>query len=111
MSVDLIRIFLRLIPLRTVKLLCLIGAIFLNTQLKIRHFLGFRKRRIIPIWLKTLNLFDTFTPKYYHRHSTNEVRQWFIDKGFKNPVERTVPKLSHGGFGMLGIKGNTDNNK
>jgi SAM-dependent methyltransferase/uncharacterized protein YbaR (Trm112 family) len=109
MSADLIRIFLRPIPLRIVKLLCLIGAIVLNTQLRIRHFLGFKKRRIIPIWLKTLNLFDTFTPKYNHRHSPNEVKQWFIDKGFKNPVERTIPKLSHGGFGMLGIKGNGGN--
>jgi 2-polyprenyl-3-methyl-5-hydroxy-6-metoxy-1,4-benzoquinol methylase/uncharacterized protein YbaR (Trm112 family) len=102
--VMLIRYFLRPFPRRIQMSLCFIGAIILNTQLRIRSFVGFKTRRLIPLWLKTLNLFDTFTPRYNHVHTPAEVKGWFTENGFPSPIERTVPKLGHGGFGMLGTK-------
>lgn len=102
--VKLIRVFIRPFPRKLQKALCFLGAIILNIQLRIKHILGFRKRRIIPLWLKTLNLFDTFTPKYNHLHTPDEVKSWFIKNGFKSPEYRTIPELGHAGFGILGVK-------
>ena len=102
--VQLIRCILRPLPRKLQITLCFIGAGILNTQLRIRHLFGFKKRRLVPLWLKTLNLFDTFTPQYNHLHTPSEVKRWYTANGFSAPVERTIPKLGHGGFGILGIK-------
>jgi hypothetical protein len=45
---------------------------------------------------------DRFTPKFAHRHSSDEVRSWFHQLGFEH-VEvvdwRSVPEADHADFG------------
>jgi SAM-dependent methyltransferase len=107
-AVEIIRKLLRPFPLKIVRTLCFCGAVILLGQLRIRHLLGFKTRRIIPVWLKTINLFDTFTPRYNHLHTRDEVKSWFAEEGFLHPVETTIPKLGHEGFGILGTRGVTE---
>ncbi len=102
-TVALLRRCLRPLPVATLKGLCLVGAVVLNAQLIVRRLLGFRGRRRVPIGLKAVNLFDTFSPKYNHTHTPAEVRGWFVECGFEPVVERTIPQLGNSGFGMLGV--------
>jgi 2-polyprenyl-3-methyl-5-hydroxy-6-metoxy-1,4-benzoquinol methylase len=102
--VDIIRTLLRPLPLMAVRILCFWGAIVLIAQLRLQHLFGFRSRRIIPVWLKAVNLFDTFTPRYNYQHTPEEVKSWFIDAGFPHPVETTLPNLGQMGFGILGVR-------
>jgi SAM-dependent methyltransferase len=96
---------LRPLPLPVLKYLCFAGAAVLILRLRLLHFFGNRKRRIVPLRLKAVNLFDTLTPRHYHLHTPIEVRQWFEGFGFPAPTETTIPSLSQGGFGMLGLRG------
>jgi SAM-dependent methyltransferase/uncharacterized protein YbaR (Trm112 family) len=93
---------LRPLPLPVLKYLCFSGAAILLLRLRFLRLLGNRKRRIVPLKLKAVNLFDTLTPRFYHLHTPVEVREWFTVSGFPNPVETSISSLSHGGFGMMG---------
>ena len=96
---------LRPLPLPVLKYLCFAGAAILLLRLRLLRLLGNRKRRIIPLRLKAVNLFDTLTPRYYHLHTPNEVMGWFNAAGFMGATETSIPSLSYGGFGMLGLRG------
>ncbi len=100
-----LQVLLRPLPLSVLKALCFVGAAMLLFRLRILHLFGSRKRPAVPLRLKAVNLFDTLTPRYYHLHTTSEVQGWFSSLGFPRPVETTIPALSHGGFGMLGMRG------
>lgn len=102
--VQIIRSVLRPLPKWMIKKLCYVGAVVLIARLRILKIVGIEKRRIIPAWLKTLNLFDTFTPTYNHLHTVDEVIPWYQEMGFKNIEQRTAQKIGHAGFGVLGIK-------
>ena len=95
---------LRPFPLPVMRAICYVGAVVLLTHLRFLRLFGFRNRRIIPLSLKAVNLFDTLTPRYYHLHSRPEVQEWFAANGFSNCVETTIPSLGHGGFGILGVR-------
>lgn len=105
-AVEVIQAILRPLSLSIIRKLCFVGAIILLTLLRVQHLLGFKKnRKIIPAWLKTVNLFDTFTPRYNHHHVPEEVKSWFKDNGFPTPDETTIPSLGHMGFGIIGVRG------
>ncbi len=95
---------LRPLPLPALKYLCFSGAAILLLRLRLLRLFGNRKRRIVPLRLKAVNLFDTLTPRYYHLHTPVEVRGWFAAAGFPDPVETSIASLSQGGFGMLGLR-------
>lgn len=103
-TIEVLRVGLRPLPTPLVKSLCFVGAAVLLTQLRIQHLAGIKKRRVIPLWLKAVNLFDTFTPQYNHLQAPNEVSSWFREEGFSQVVETTIPSLGRGGFGMLGTR-------
>ncbi len=105
-AVALLRPFFRPLPVAVLKPLCLAGAVVLNAQLIVRHLLGFTRRRRVPIRLKAVNLFDTFSPAFNHTHTPGEVLGWFRADGFE-AAERTIPALGHSGFGMLGVRTST----
>ena len=67
---------------------------------RVLHFFGNRKRPMIPLRLKAVNLFDTLTPRYYHLHTPQEVSAWFISAGFPEPEETSLQGLSDAGFAM-----------
>jgi len=93
------------LPLSVLKSLCFAGAAILLMRLQVLRLFGNRKRRIVPLRLKAVNLFDTLTPRNYHLHTPSEVREWFTASGFPNPVETSIATLNRGGFGMLGLRG------
>jgi 2-polyprenyl-3-methyl-5-hydroxy-6-metoxy-1,4-benzoquinol methylase/uncharacterized protein YbaR (Trm112 family) len=95
---------LRPLPLPVLKYLCFAGAAILLLRLRLLRLFGNRKRRIVPLRLKAVNLFDTLTPRYYHLHTPAEVQSWFASSGFADAVDVSIPSLSHGGFGMLGTR-------
>jgi 2-polyprenyl-3-methyl-5-hydroxy-6-metoxy-1,4-benzoquinol methylase len=103
-TVKCLQILLRPLPLSVLKMLCFAGAAILLVRLQILHLLGNRKRRIVPLRLKAVNLFDTLTPRYYHLHTPGEVESWFSALGFPGATETSIPSLSRGGFGMLGMR-------
>jgi SAM-dependent methyltransferase len=92
------------LPLPVLKYLCFSGAAILLLRLRFLRLFGNRKRRIVPLRLKAVNLFDTLTPRYYHLHTPAEVYSWFASSGFADAVDVSIPSLSHGGFGMLGTR-------
>ena len=103
--VKVIQTLLRPFPLRVTRILCYLGAMILLTKLRMQHLFGLNKnRRIIPVWLKAVNLFDTFTPRYNHHHTREEVKSWFLEAGFPHPVETTILSIGHLGFGILAVK-------
>src|SRR5262249_37706443 len=83
---------------------CYLGAAGLLVRRHIQHFFGNRRRPIIPLRLKTVNLFDTLTPRHNHLHTPAEVEQWFIANGFPCPEETSVEGLSNAGFGMTAVR-------
>lgn len=95
---------LRPLPLPVLKYLCFTGAVILVLRLHLLGLFGNRKRRIVPLRLKAVNLFDTLTPKFYHLHTPREVHSWFTSAGYSEAIESSIPSLSHGGFGMLGLR-------
>lgn len=103
-AIRILRVGLRPLPRQVVKGLCYAGAALLLAQLRIKHLAGIKKRRIIPLWLKAVNLFDTVTPEYNHHQAPDEVSSWFREEGFSQVVETTIPSLGEGGFGMLGVR-------
>jgi SAM-dependent methyltransferase len=109
-TVEIIQALLRPLPLRVIRVLCYLGAMILLTKLRVQHLFGFNKsRRIIPVWLKAVNLFDTFTPRYNHHHTPEEVSSWFLEESFPHPVETTIPSLGQMGFGILAVRKNSKN--
>jgi 2-polyprenyl-3-methyl-5-hydroxy-6-metoxy-1,4-benzoquinol methylase/uncharacterized protein YbaR (Trm112 family) len=104
-AIKTIRSGLRPLPAGALKRLCYAGAVVLQTRLRLLRLVGIRKRRIVPLWLKAVNLFDTFTPLYNHQHHPGEVQSWFREEGFSDAVETTIPSLGHMGFGILGVRG------
>jgi hypothetical protein len=64
---------------------------------------GLKKhRKLLPVWLKARDFFDTFATAYAHRHAPAEVESWFREAGFSKVQDATVPILQPMGFGMLG---------
>jgi|SRR5579862_2360245 len=103
-AIKTIRAALRPLPAAALRRLCYGGAVVLQARLRLLHLVGIRKRRIVPLWLKTVNLFDTFSPLYNHQHVPDEVTSWFQAEGFAQAVETTIPGLGHMGFGVLGLR-------
>ncbi|HUA00191.1 MAG TPA: methyltransferase domain-containing protein [Candidatus Aquilonibacter sp.] len=103
-AIKAIRGSLRPLPATVLRKLCYAGAVALQTRLRLLSLVGIRKRRIVPIWLKAVNLFDTFAPLYNHQHIPSEVMSWFREAGFSQAVETTIPSLGHMGFGILGAR-------
>jgi hypothetical protein len=80
-------------------LTCRVMAPFYKVTAAMLHRLGvmeFRKRTVREI---TLDLFDAFAPQYNHRHTEDEVQQWFKEEGLSNI--RVSGKQKHG-FGVYG---------
>ena len=102
--IRLLRPLMRVFPSWVVRALCYGGATILETRLRILRAVGIGKRRIVPVWLKALNLYDTFTPLYNHQHTRSEVIAWFCEAGFPEAVETTIPSLGNMGFGILGLR-------
>jgi len=95
---------LRPLPLPVMKSLCFVGAALLLLRLRLQRMCGVRNRPIVPVRLKAVNLFDTLTPQYYHLHTAKEVRAWFTESGFAQPIETTINSMRHSGFGILGVR-------
>ncbi len=104
MAVATLQSILRPLPLPVVKYLCLAGAAILLLRLRLLRLFGNRKRRLIPLRLKAVNLFDTLTPSYNHLQTPAEVQDWFRTTDFSETIETSIPSLSDGGFGMLGLR-------
>lgn len=107
-AIKTIRGALRPLPAAALRRLCYAGAVALQARLRLLRLVGIRKRRIVPVWLKAVNLFDTFTPLYNHQHVPGEVASWFREEGFSQTVETTIPSLGHMGFGVLGLRDDGD---
>jgi 2-polyprenyl-3-methyl-5-hydroxy-6-metoxy-1,4-benzoquinol methylase len=86
--------------------LCYLGAIWIMLGVRVANIFGYRKRRIIPIRSKAVNLFDTISPQFNHEHTPEEVRAWFIESGYHEVKEVTISefRLNEGGFAMIGTK-------
>jgi 2-polyprenyl-3-methyl-5-hydroxy-6-metoxy-1,4-benzoquinol methylase len=104
-AIRIMRASMRPLPTQIVKGLCYIGAVILQTRLRILRLIGIQKRRIVPIWLKAVNLHDTLTPRFNHHHLPAEVTSWFQEAGFSEVSETTISSLGKMGFGILGIRG------
>lgn len=103
-AIRLMRAGMRPLPTPIVKALCYIGAVILLTRLRILRLMGMQTRRIIPVWLKALNLHDTLTPRFNHHHIPAEVMSWFQEVGFSRVSETTISSLGQTGFGIVGIR-------
>ncbi len=86
--------------------LCWIGAAVILTGVRALHLFGYKNRRIIPLRLKAVNLFDTISPTFNHEHTPAEVRQWFIETGFSDVKDVSVSdfRLNKAGFAMRGTR-------
>jgi SAM-dependent methyltransferase len=86
--------------------LCRLGAHVIIGLTYIRRAIGDKSRRLIPVDLKTVNLFDTISPTYNHEHTESEVMQWYEEAGFEGirVVSISDYRLNRGGFAMIGSK-------
>lgn len=99
------RLFVRRLPLPSMKVVCFGYALAQQALLRVQHAVGLRKhRKIVPVWVKARDSFDTFATPYYHRHVPAEVESWFRAAGFPAVVDATMPPLKPFGFGMLGFR-------
>lgn len=103
-AIRVMRAAMRPLPTPIVKALCYIGAVILLTRLRILRLMGIQRRRIIPVWLKALNLHDTLTPRFNHHHLPTEVASWFQESGFSGVSETTISSLGQAGFGIVGTR-------
>lgn len=91
-------------PLKTLYYCCFVGAAIILGATRLKRALGGKTRRIIPIRLKTVNLFDTFSPKFDYCHTFDEVAQWYKDAGFSDITDVTLEELEKWGFGIIGTR-------
>lgn len=104
-TVDLVRFLTRPLSYRAKTALCRIGACAILSGLWLARLLGYRGRRMIPLRLKTLNLFDTISPQFNHEHTTEEVAGWFREAGFKDVRDVNLPDYRVGdGVAVIGTK-------
>jgi SAM-dependent methyltransferase len=104
MTAKTLQVFLRPLPLGVMKSLCFVGAGVLLARIHVLHLFGHRERRIVPLRLRAVNLFDTLTPRYYHLHTASEVEEWFACAGFSDSVVTCKPPLSYSGFGVTAVR-------
>lgn len=98
------RSLLQPIPQRIKKGICFGGAFVLLAWLRILRVLRLSRRRVVPLRLKAVNLYDTFTPKYAFSHLPAEVKGWFQEAGFTDARDCTIPGVGMYGFGMVGTR-------
>jgi 2-polyprenyl-3-methyl-5-hydroxy-6-metoxy-1,4-benzoquinol methylase/uncharacterized protein YbaR (Trm112 family) len=103
-SIKSLQAALRPLPLGIMRVLCFAGAAGLLARRHVQHLFGNRRRPLIPLRLKAVNLFDTLTPRYCHLQTPAEVRDWFKLGGFPAPFESSIEGLSDAGFGMTAIR-------
>jgi len=94
------------IPHRGKLPLCYAGAAILLGRLKLMRLLGYRRREMIPLRLKALNLFDTFSPTFNHEHTEEEVRGWFREAGFVTVRDVAYPeyRFNDEGVAIVGTR-------
>ncbi len=87
--------------------LCYVAGFIILTGLRLLRLLGYRRRPLIPLRQKAINLFDTITPTFNHEHTPAETRGWFEEAGFTEIREVTIAdfRLGQGGFAMMGTRG------
>jgi 2-polyprenyl-3-methyl-5-hydroxy-6-metoxy-1,4-benzoquinol methylase len=86
--------------------LAYVGAAILLTRVRLLRLLGNRRRRVIPLRLKALNLFDTFSPQFNHEHTPTEVTRWFQEAEFREirDVSFSDYRFNEEGFGLIGTR-------
>jgi SAM-dependent methyltransferase len=89
----------RLMPLRSLLVICKIFAPFYKAGAGILNATGVMKFRERSVREITLDLFDCFAPQYNHCHNEEEVQAWFREEGFTNI---TVSGRQKHGFGVYG---------
>jgi len=83
--------------------ICTAGALPLLVLVRLRRLLGDKGRRLIPLPLKAVNLFDTLSPRYNHAHTFQEISGWFAEAGYSSIADVTIDKTSTGwGLGVVG---------
>lgn len=102
--VKLVRRATRRLSHRSKMRLCYLGAGAILTGVRVAHLFGFKKRRVIPIHNKAINLFDTISPQYNHEHTPQEVIRWYREAGFSDAKDVSLQehRLSVGGFAIMG---------
>jgi SAM-dependent methyltransferase/uncharacterized protein YbaR (Trm112 family) len=91
--------FKRFISLKSLMKVCVFSAPLYKILADIMNkfnFIQFRPRTVREI---TLDLFDSFAPRYNHWHTAGEVRSWFEEFGFQNIK---ISGCQKHGFGMFG---------
>jgi 2-polyprenyl-3-methyl-5-hydroxy-6-metoxy-1,4-benzoquinol methylase len=86
--------------------LCYAGAAMLLARLRLLRMFGYTRRRPIPLRLKALNLFDTFSPQFNHEHTSSEVTAWFHEAGFGEVRDVSFPeyRFNEEGFALIGTR-------
>jgi SAM-dependent methyltransferase/uncharacterized protein YbaR (Trm112 family) len=86
--------------------LCYATAWVMLCGLRVLRMCGYRRRPVIPLRQKAINLFDTIAPTYNHEHTPAETRAWFGEAGFTDVMEVTIHdwRLGRGGFAMIGTR-------
>ena len=103
--VDILQKLLRKLPASFSKCFCLAGAAVLVLYTRVQQWLGLKQRRDIgPLRHKALVLWHTIALPMHQYHVPQEVTAWFLEAGYENVRETTIPSLAHTGFGMLGIR-------
>lgn len=92
----------RMLPMRVLWYACLFGGFLCECALRLQYCFGKSGRRIIPVRLKAVNLFDTLSPEYDRCHTVDEVVGWFANAGFHDIADVTIPELAEWGFGIVG---------
>lgn len=101
-----VRRLTRNLSIRQKMALCYFGATLLLLGVRLGYIFGYKKRRIIPIKLKAVNLFDVISPQFNHLHSPAEVTSWFREAGYTDIKDVSIPeyRLDEAGFAMIGTR-------
>ncbi|MGI6455139.1 MAG: class I SAM-dependent methyltransferase [bacterium] len=95
------RMIRKVVPLKVLYLMCAVLAPFYKVTSEILnqlHIMHFRKRTTREI---TLDLFDAFSPQFNHRHTHDEVVEWFKRHHFRNVQISGIQKHGFGVYGDL----------
>lgn len=76
----------------------------LRALVRLARPLGYRRRQLISLRLKALNLFDTIAPTYNHEHTPDEVMSWYREVGSVDVRNVSISRhrLDEGGFAIIG---------
>jgi 2-polyprenyl-3-methyl-5-hydroxy-6-metoxy-1,4-benzoquinol methylase len=108
--VDLVWFLTRNLSYQNKMRLCYVAAVLILLGVHVSHLFGYKKRRLIPLRQKAVNLFDTISPKFNHRHTPEEVASWFREAGYTDIKDVSISdyRLDEGGFAIIGTRGKLD---